>query len=129
MDKRIRATQKAVAASVCPVIFHSQNDDVQCGQQNSLVASPHTQTAHIAAELSLPPLLPFLLLPHLTAIMLSPVLTIAILVAGAIAHGDHADQMPIAGPHKSLWYNTLPGDGGTQVCQLAEIMSFIGCGS
>jgi agmatinase len=34
----------------------------------------------------------------------------------ALAHGDHGhDQTPIAGPHKSLWYNTLPGDGGTQV--------------
>lgn len=31
------------------------------------------------------------------------------------AHGGH-EQEPIAGPHKSLWYNTLPGDGGTQVC-------------
>lgn len=30
------------------------------------------------------------------------------------AHGDPS-QKPIAGPHKSLWYNTLPGDGGTQV--------------
>ena len=33
------------------------------------------------------------------------------------AHADH-DQKPIAGPHKSLWYNTrgaIPGDGGTQV--------------
>lgn len=29
-------------------------------------------------------------------------------------HGDHT-QEPIAGPHKSLWYNSLPGDGGTQV--------------
>lgn len=34
--------------------------------------------------------------------------------AAAAAHGDHI-QEPIAGPHKSLWYNTLPGDGGTQV--------------
>jgi agmatinase len=34
----------------------------------------------------------------------------------ALAHGNHDhDQTPIAGPHKSLWYNTLPGDGGTQV--------------
>ena len=32
----------------------------------------------------------------------------------ALAHGDH-DQTPVSGPHKSLWYNTLPGDGGTQV--------------
>lgn len=33
------------------------------------------------------------------------------------AHGDHG-QTPIAGPHKSLWYNTIPGDGGTQVYSL-----------
>lgn len=32
----------------------------------------------------------------------------------AIAHGDH-QQVPMAGPHKQLWYNTLPGDGGKQV--------------
>jgi hypothetical protein len=32
----------------------------------------------------------------------------------ALAHGTH-DQTPVSGPHKSLWYNTLPGDGGTQV--------------
>lgn len=31
--------------------------------------------------------------------------------------GDHEDQTPIAGPHKGLWYNSLPGDGGTQVCR------------
>ena len=32
------------------------------------------------------------------------------------AHGDHAhDQEPIEGPHNGLWYNALPGDGGTQV--------------
>lgn len=36
------------------------------------------------------------------------------LAAAVQAHGDH-EQEPIAGPHKSLWYNTLPGDGGTQV--------------
>jgi agmatinase len=42
-----------------------------------------------------------------------------VLVAAAavvVAHGDHShDQTPIEGPHKQLWYNTLPGDGGTQV--------------
>ena len=32
----------------------------------------------------------------------------------ALAHGNH-DQTLVSGPHKSLWYNTLPGDGGTQV--------------
>lgn len=32
----------------------------------------------------------------------------------AVAHGDHG-QTPLAGPYQGLWYNTLPGDGGTQV--------------
>jgi agmatinase len=60
--------------------------------------------------------------------MLSTTLTVALLAASVIAHGDHADQMPIAGPHKSLWYNTLPGDGGTQVCQLDGIYPITTCG-
>ena len=39
------------------------------------------------------------------------------LAAVVAAHGDHSsDQTPIEGPLNSLWYNTLPGDGGTQVC-------------
>ena len=33
----------------------------------------------------------------------------------ALAHTGH-EQKTIAGAHQSLWYNTLPGDGGTQVC-------------
>lgn len=38
------------------------------------------------------------------------------LAAVVAAHGDHSnDQDPILGPHGGLWYNTLPGDGGTQV--------------
>jgi len=38
-------------------------------------------------------------------------LSLLVIVA---AHGDH--QTPIKeGPHHGLWYNTLPGDGGTQV--------------
>lgn len=49
--------------------------------------------------------------------MLLQSLYAAALAALVLAHGDH-DQKPIAGPHKSLWYNTrtpIPGDGGTQV--------------
>lgn len=43
--------------------------------------------------------------------------TLLSFVAAAAAHGDHDhDQEPLAGPHEGLWYNTLPGDGGTQVC-------------
>lgn len=41
--------------------------------------------------------------------------TLLALAAVAAAHGDHR-QEPLAGPHKGLWYNTIPGDGGTQVC-------------
>lgn len=39
------------------------------------------------------------------------------LTATVVAHGDHdGEQKNIAGPHEALWYNRLPGDGGTQVC-------------
>jgi agmatinase len=53
--------------------------------------------------------------------MIVSTLSFAALVALATAHGDH-DQKPIAGPHKSLWYNTLPGDGGTQVRYLGHFV-------
>ena len=49
--------------------------------------------------------------------MLFKLLSIAGYAAVTFAHGNH-DQKPIAGPHKSLWYNSrnaIPGDGGTQV--------------
>ena len=51
------------------------------------------------------------------AIMIFKLVSVYLNIAFAAtvaAHGDHT-QEPIAGPHKSLWYNTLPGDGGTQV--------------
>lgn len=45
-------------------------------------------------------------------------LTIVALTALVFGHGDHGhDQTPIAGPLGSIWYNTLPGDGGKQVSQ------------
>lgn len=48
--------------------------------------------------------------------MLSTASLALLWAATAAAHSGHAaDQSPIAGPHQSLWYNTLPGDGGTQV--------------
>jgi agmatinase len=52
--------------------------------------------------------------------MLTKILTVAFLATTALAHGDHENQVPIQGPHKALWYNTLPGDGGTQVGQLSS---------
>ena len=42
-------------------------------------------------------------------------LRLAVLAAAAVAHDDSESQEPIAGPYERLWYNTLPGDGGTQV--------------
>ncbi|KAM0405716.1 hypothetical protein ACHAQC_000804 [Fusarium culmorum] len=43
----------------------------------------------------------------------------------AIAHGSH-DQEPMEGPHQSLWYNTLPGDGGTQADSVFSGISTFG---
>ena len=47
------------------------------------------------------------------------------LVVAALAHVDSGGQQPIAGPHKGLWYNTIPGDGGTQVCEKNSYYSII----
>lgn len=48
--------------------------------------------------------------------------SVAALVA---AHGDHK-QEPIEGPHKGIWYNTLPGDGGTQADSVFSGISTFG---
>ncbi|RKU49647.1 hypothetical protein DL546_009707 [Coniochaeta pulveracea] len=49
------------------------------------------------------------------------------LAALVAAHGDHGshDQTPI-GPLQSLWYNTLPGDGGTQADSVFSGISTFG---
>lgn len=57
--------------------------------------------------------------------MLTSLVTVTAFAAAALAHADH-DQTPIAGPHKSLWYNTIPGDGGTQV-GCAVVPDWRGC--
>jgi hypothetical protein len=48
---------------------------------------------------------------------MSGLLKIALgLAAVVVAHGDHDhDQTPLQGALPKLWFNTLPGDGGTQV--------------
>ncbi|CAP94104.1 Pc16g14340 [Penicillium rubens Wisconsin 54-1255] len=47
------------------------------------------------------------------------------LSALATAHGDHG-QSQLAGPHQGLWYNTLPGDGGTQADSVFSGISTFG---
>ncbi|KAK7943950.1 uncharacterized protein PG986_013063 [Apiospora aurea] len=47
------------------------------------------------------------------------------LAAVASAHGSH-DQKPISGPHKGLWYNNLPGDGGKQADSVFSGISTFG---
>ncbi len=42
--------------------------------------------------------------------------------AVATAHAGHEKSQKILGPHQSLWYNTLPGDGGTQVYPLPGLL-------
>ncbi|KID98767.1 agmatinase, partial [Metarhizium majus ARSEF 297] len=53
----------------------------------------------------------------------------AILVFGwvtiAAAHAGH-EQKSLAGPHQPLWYNTLPGDGGTQADSVFSGISTFG---
>ncbi|KAF5664448.1 agmatinase 1 [Fusarium heterosporum] len=45
----------------------------------------------------------------------------------AIAHGAHDhDQEPMSGPLQSLWYNTLPGDGGKQADSVFSGISTFG---
>jgi guanidinobutyrase / D-arginase len=46
--------------------------------------------------------------------MIAPVLSLVSFAVVAAAHSNHA-QKPFSGPHRDLWYNTIPGDGGTQV--------------
>ncbi|ERS95401.1 agmatinase [Sporothrix schenckii 1099-18] len=50
--------------------------------------------------------------------MHTPTLLATALAVAAAAHGDHDSHQtplePIEGPLQSLWYNRLPGDGGTQ---------------
>lgn len=53
--------------------------------------------------------------------------SLALLWAAIVAaHGDH-DQKTMAGPHQSLWYTTLPGDGGTQVRNHPRQAVYSGC--
>lgn len=46
--------------------------------------------------------------------MITSMTSLLAFFALATAHGDPS-QSQLAGPHQGLWYNTLPGDGGTQV--------------
>ncbi|KAF2089932.1 Arginase/deacetylase [Saccharata proteae CBS 121410] len=58
--------------------------------------------------------------------MVGMVAALAGLVALAAAHGDHEDQKPVSGPHKGLWYNSLPGDGGKQADSIFSGISTFG---
>ncbi|KAF1997889.1 Arginase/deacetylase [Amniculicola lignicola CBS 123094] len=56
--------------------------------------------------------------------LFSAILSVAAVVA---AHGDHDhNQEPIEGPLEGLWYNTLPGDGGTQADSVFSGISTFG---
>ncbi|MCJ1366271.1 hypothetical protein MMC16_005399 [Acarospora aff. strigata] len=57
--------------------------------------------------------------------MLIPLFALSSFAVRVLAHADH-DQTPIAGPHKSLWYNTIPGDGGTQADSVFSGISTFG---
>ncbi|KAI5927429.1 arginase family-domain-containing protein [Camillea tinctor] len=44
----------------------------------------------------------------------------------AAAHEGHDDQKTLSGPHQALWYNRLPGDGGTQADSVFSGISTFG---
>ncbi|TDZ26327.1 putative agmatinase 1 [Colletotrichum sidae] len=48
------------------------------------------------------------------------------LAAAVYGHGDHDNQQSMSGPHQSLWYNNLPGDGGTQADSVFSGISTFG---
>ncbi|KAK4926079.1 hypothetical protein LTR49_006994 [Elasticomyces elasticus] len=55
------------------------------------------------------------------------VTAVSALAASVAAHENHAhDQEPMEGPLKSIWYNTLPGDGGTQADSVFSGISTFG---
>ncbi|KAH6953352.1 arginase family-domain-containing protein [Fusarium avenaceum] len=59
--------------------------------------------------------------------MLLKSLTALSFVSVAVAHGAHDhDQEPMSGPLQSLWYNTLPGDGGKQADSVFSGISTFG---
>ncbi|KAK1778204.1 arginase family-domain-containing protein [Copromyces sp. CBS 386.78] len=55
--------------------------------------------------------------------MLRPSFIASCLAAMAAAHGS---QKVVAGPHQGLWYNNLPGDGGTQANSVFSGISTFG---
>jgi len=57
--------------------------------------------------------------------MIFSTLTLLALSSFASAHGYH-EQKPLSGPYESLWYNTLPGDGGTQADSVFSGISTFG---
>lgn len=56
--------------------------------------------------------------------MFSSVATLFAFSAVVSAHGNH--QTPLTGPLQKLWYNTLPGDGGTQADSVFSGISTFG---
>ncbi|KAI1133296.1 arginase family-domain-containing protein [Nemania abortiva] len=54
--------------------------------------------------------------------------TLAVLgIVASVAGHDHSnEQTVLSGPHRSLWYNTLPGDGGTQADSVFSGISTFG---
>ncbi|KAL2292027.1 hypothetical protein FJTKL_10708 [Diaporthe vaccinii] len=58
--------------------------------------------------------------------MLSKTSLALIGAAVVTAHSSHGPQSPISGPHQSLWYSTIPGDGGTQADSVFSGISTFG---
>ncbi|KAI1113588.1 arginase family-domain-containing protein [Nemania sp. NC0429] len=54
------------------------------------------------------------------------ILAVLGIATSVASHDSHSDQNVLSGPHRSLWYNTLPGDGGTQADSVFSGISTFG---
>ncbi|KAJ8123283.1 hypothetical protein O1611_g9631 [Lasiodiplodia mahajangana] len=54
------------------------------------------------------------------------ILAVLGIVTSVTGHDTSNKQTVLSGPHKSLWYNTLPGDGGTQADSVFSGISTFG---
>ncbi len=48
------------------------------------------------------------------------------LLTSVAGHDPESSQNTLPGPYRSLWYNTLPGDGGTQADSVFSGISTFG---
>lgn len=90
---------------------------------SDLVAAINRFPHLLPAPLTAPLLYPYLIA---LATMIASTLSLLALSTVASAHSSHSQTPLAAGPLQKLWYNTLPGDGGTQADSVFSGISTFG---